>query len=132
RVWLDMAPARSDALRKALEALAPVASAADASSEMLSLYGQALLQDGNAAAAEPALRDATTRFPVDPASFLHYANAAERQGHVEAARQALIAYGALVLDDPELVTRATRIATWSLRLAEPKTAVEWFQRAATA
>ena len=132
QVWLDLAPTRSDALPKALEALERVASGPSATSDILTLYGRALLQDGNTEAAERALEQATARHPVDPASFLFYANAAERQNHLDAARRALMSYGALVPNDPELASRATRVATLSLRLNDAPSASEWFERAAAA
>ncbi|OLD22241.1 MAG: hypothetical protein AUJ01_00740 [Acidobacteria bacterium 13_1_40CM_3_65_5] len=132
QVWLDLAPTRSDALPKALEALERVASGPSATSDILTLYGRALLQDGNAEAAERALEQATVRHPVDPSSFLFYANAAEQQNHLDASRRALMSYGALVPNDPELASRATRIATLSLRLNDAPAAADWFERAATA
>lgn len=132
RVWLDIAQTRSDrvALSKALEALARVASNGAATSEVLTLYGRALLQDGQNAAAERALQDATGRFPVDPEALLFYATAAERQGHVENARTALVHYTALVADDAASVSHAAHIAALSLRLNDAGTAVEWLQKAA--
>ena len=132
QVWLDLAPTRSDALRKALEALERVATSPSATSDVLTLYGRALLLDGNAEGAERALEQATSRPPVDPAAFLFYATAAERENHLDVARRALVAYGMLVPTDTELASRATRIATLSLRLNDATTAVEWFERAATA
>ena len=62
--------------------------------------------------------------------LLFYATAAEHQNHLESARQALIAYGVLVPDDPEYVLRASRIATLSLRLNDVATAIEWLQKTA--
>lgn len=132
QVWLDIAQARNDrvALSKALEALERIASSPGATSETLTLYGSALLRDGEADVAERTLQQAIARSPVEPTAFLFYAAAAERQNHLEEARQALIAYGGLVANDPELVARATRIATLSLRLEDVNAAVEWLQRAA--
>jgi len=132
RVWLDLAPARSDALPKALEALERVASEPSATSEILTLYGRALLMNGKAEAAEHALEQATTRPPLEPASFLYYANAAEQQNHLDAARRALMSYGALVPNDPELGSRAARVAALSLRLNDAPVAAEWFERAVNA
>jgi predicted Zn-dependent protease len=54
---------------------------------------------------------------------------AERQNHFDAARRALIAYGGLVPNDPELVPRAARIATLSLSVNDAPAAIEWFERA---
>jgi tetratricopeptide (TPR) repeat protein len=132
RVWLDQAPARTDALPKAIEALLPVAASGSASSEILTLYGRALILSGNSAGAERVLAQATTQLPVDPAGFLYLATAAERQGHLAAARQALIAYVGLVLNDSDLAAHATKVAALSLRLHDAATASKWFERAAAA
>jgi tetratricopeptide (TPR) repeat protein len=135
RVWLDIAERRRDhpeALNKALEALGQAASAESTTSQVLTVYGRALLQAGQADIAERILQQATLRYPVDPTAFLFYATAAERQNDLEIARQALVDYAALVPDDPELVPHATRIATLSLRLEEVDTAIEWLERAAAA
>jgi tetratricopeptide (TPR) repeat protein len=88
-VWLQDAEARNDrlALNKALEALDRAASATSVSSETLTLFGRALLRDGQVERAEQVLQAATSLYPVDPASFSYYATAAERQNHFDAARQ---------------------------------------------
>jgi tetratricopeptide (TPR) repeat protein len=132
KVWLEMAPVRSDALSKALEALERVASTAGGTSEVMTLYGRALLEANQPEAAERVLQQATDRYPVDPDAFLAYADVAERQNHLAAARSALIAYGALVGIDAAFVARATRIGELSLRLDEPTAATVWFQRATDA
>lgn len=132
QVWLDMASVRSDALPKALEALERVAAYPTTSSEILTVYGRALLLDGNAEAAERTLHQATTRSPIEPSAYLFYATAAERLGHLEDARAALIRYGAVMPNDPELAGRAARIASLSLRLNDLASAVDWFQRALSA
>jgi tetratricopeptide (TPR) repeat protein len=131
RVWFDIAQARDDraALNKALEALERAGSGSAATSEALTLYGRALLQIGRVDAAERVLQQATERYPIDPAAFLFYAMAAERERHPAAARQALIQLGALVEDDRGFVARAERIADLSLQLDDSATAVEWLQRA---
>ena len=132
RIWLDIAlahPDRPDALAKAIEALGRVAPTNVATSEILTMYGRALLLSGQVDAAERALQQATERYPLDVSAFLLYATAAEKQNHLEAARAALIAYGALVADDHEFVTRATRIAALSSRMNDARTAVEWLERA---
>jgi len=96
------------------------------------LYARALLQDGDAAGAERALQEATTRFPIEPQALLLYASTAEKLGHAEAARTALIQYGALTASDADLAARAAQIATLSLRLNDPRTAVHWLSRAIAA
>jgi predicted Zn-dependent protease len=134
RVWLERAEAKNDRvdLSKALEALERVASNPGATSELLTLYGRALLQDGEPDVAERILQQATTRYPVEPTSLVFYAQAAERQNHIDPARQALIDYENLRGDDPELVPRARRIAALSLRVDDAETAVEWLERACAA
>jgi tetratricopeptide (TPR) repeat protein len=131
RVWLDIAQTRNDgvALSKALEALERAGSSGAATSETLTLYGRALLQNGRVDDAERVFQQATERYPLEPAAFLFYATAAEQENHFEAARHALIQYGALVDDDRSFVTRAERIAALSLRLDDSATALEWLPRA---
>ncbi len=131
RVWLERAQARDDRvdLSKALEALERVASSPGATSELLTLYGRALIQDGEPDVAERVLQQATTRYPVEPTALVFYAQAAERQNHLDSARQALMDYESLTGDDSEFVAHARRIASLSLRLDDAETAVEWLQRA---
>ena len=131
RVWLETARARGDreALGKAQEALERVASSPAATSEVLTLYGRALLDADNAAAAERVLQSATTRYPLDPESLLLYATASERQRHFAAARDALIKYGALTANKADVAARAAHIASLSLQLGERDVAIAWLQRA---
>jgi tetratricopeptide (TPR) repeat protein len=129
RVWLEMVDERPDALSKALEALERVASTPAASSEMMTLYGRALIMAGQVEAAERVLKQATGRFPVDPDAFIAYADIAERQSHFDAARVALMSYGALVPNGADFTERADRIGRLSLRLNQPTVAVTWLRRA---
>ncbi len=135
QVWLDIAerdPHRRDALGKALEALERAASTRGIASEVLTLYGRALLLDGESDVAERTLQQAIARFPIEPAAFLFYATAAEREHHLEEARQALVSYGALVSGDAGFGARAAHIASLSLRLDDPAAAVDWLRRAVLA
>lgn len=134
QVWLDRAITRNDRvfLSKALEALERAASTPGATSDAMMLYGRALLLDDQLEAAETMLQQATRRYPVDPDSFLTYAEVAERENHFEAARAALIEYGALVSEETDLVGRETNIGRLSLRLNDAATAVTWFERASAA
>jgi len=95
RVWLDKAqpPDRADLL-KAVGALEGAA-AGDESSEALMLLGRALLLSDEAVLAEGVLQRATRKLPVDPLAFYYLASAAERCGHPEIARRALVDYRAL-------------------------------------
>jgi len=130
RVWLKAAEERGDraALRKALEALEPVATQPGAGSDVLTLYGRALSLNGEAERAEQTLQQASSRMPVDPAAFLALANVARRLGHLAEARNALIGYEALSSED-DRAARAVLIADLSIRLNDPEAAVRWFQRA---
>lgn len=134
RVWLETAQKGRDriALSKALEALQAVPVDSDVGSEAKFLFGRALLLAGDRELAERVLQDAVTRYPVDPQAFLFLADAAEGLGHLRDARQALVRYQALTGDDPNPASqaqRAARIAELSLRVADPATAVVWFQHA---
>jgi Flp pilus assembly protein TadD len=133
QVWLDIAQTRNDriALSKALEALGRASSNPGAGSEVLTLYGRALLQDGQNEPAERALQQATTRYPLAPAALLWYATVAERQTP-GAARTALLQYEGLAFQDQEFVPHAMQIAALSLRLDDPSTAVDWLHRAVDA
>jgi tetratricopeptide (TPR) repeat protein len=101
RVWLEEAERGDDpvALEKAIQALQPGASSAAASGEALTLLGRAFLLSGERRLAERTLVEAARRPPVDPATFRHLADAAERLGHTAIAREALLRYVALVGED---------------------------------
>ena len=131
RVWLDMADTRDDALSKAIEALERAASTAGASSEVMTLYGRALVKANQPEAAERVLQQAIERYPLDPEAFRLYALVSERNTPA-AARKALIDYGALVNSETDFAGRAARIGRLSLRLDDPVTAVQWLRRAAVA
>ncbi len=131
-VWLQDAEARNDrsSLNKAIEALERATIATIAPSDTMTLFGRALLRDGQLDRAEQVLQLATTRFPVDNSAFLYYADAAERLNHLDAARQALIDLSALEGDDDgRAAQRAQHIATLSMRLDDPVSAARWLQKA---
>jgi Flp pilus assembly protein TadD len=132
KVWLERPRDDRAFLSKAREALERVASSPAATSGLLTLYGRALLQGGDVDAAEHALQQATLRFPIDPQALILYAATAEKQSHLEPARQALIQYSSLTSNDAELAPRAARIAALSLRLNDPDTAASWLRKAAAA
>lgn len=118
RVWLTTAEASGEASdqRKAIEALEPVAAQSNASSETLGLYGRALMLAGRPAQAEAVFRQAAQRFPVDPDVLPHYAAVAQRLGHLETAREALVQYSQLVDEDPDDAGHAARIADLTRRI----------------
>ena len=97
RVWVDVASQTTDGayLARALATLAPLAAAPRTDSEVLTLYGRALLLDGSLAAAERTLHDATRLFPVAPGAFGLLAEAAARRGHHAAAAVARAKHDAL-------------------------------------
>jgi tetratricopeptide (TPR) repeat protein len=134
QVWLQDAESRNDrlALNKAVEALERAGSGTSVDSETLTLFGRALLRDGQIERAEQILRLATAHFPVDPPAFSYYAIAAGQQKHFDAARQALIDLAALQGEDGNVADRATRIAALSMRLDDPGAAVRWLQKAVDA
>ena len=136
RIWLEKAQPRADRvdLSKALEALQD-AVGSDDSSEALTLFGRALMLSQSVDLAESVLQQATEKRPVDSQAFYYLADAAERRGHSDVARRALLDYRALEGDDPDGRHRAafaTRVADLSLRLGEAAEAVAWYQRAVEA
>jgi tetratricopeptide (TPR) repeat protein len=136
RVWLEIAQARHDrvALNKALEALEGAAGNDD-SSEALTLFGRALLLTADADSAERMLQGAVEKQPVEPLAFFYLAEAAQRQGHYVAARQALLDYTALRGDEPDARKRSAetiRLAELSLRIADPASAAVYFLKASDA
>ena len=133
RVWLEAAQTRDDrvALGRALEALEG-AVGIDDSSEALTLFGRALLLASDDELAERMLIQASEQYPVDPLAFYYLAEAAERQGHAEIARKALLDYRALEGEERDAHHRAAiaeRLADLSFRLDDAASAVQWYQRA---
>jgi tetratricopeptide (TPR) repeat protein len=133
QVWLDAAEEGADPsdLRKALEALEPVATATAASSETLGHYGRALMLANQPARAEMVFRQAAQRFPTDPEVLPHLAAVAQRLGHLDEARQALVRYSVLVDEDRDQAGHAVRIADLSMQLNDPAAAAEWYQKSET-
>jgi tetratricopeptide (TPR) repeat protein len=134
RVWLETALARADRveLNKALEALGRAASVED-TSEAYTLFGRALLLTSNVELAERMLLRATQKLPADPLAFYYLADAAERRGHFELARQALLDYLSLQGEDPDTRRRAAkalRVADLSMRIQDFPLAVTYYERAA--
>jgi hypothetical protein len=74
---------------------------------------------------------AVATFPVDPAAFLHLADAASTDGPRTLARDALISHVALVGERVDAARRgalAIRIGDLSARLDQPQTAAAWYRR----
>ncbi len=114
RVWLRAAE-RGDraALRKARQALEPIAAQVQEHAEALALYGRALLLAGDARRAEPILDRAAARLPVDAETLLWLASAARTLGHLDLERRALLQHDALLAGDVRVMAasagrRATR------------------------
>ena len=120
KVWLDAAEPRNDrvALSKAIEALAPLAASANAASEVLALYGRAILLSGDARSAERILIEAAGRPPVDPDTFRRLADASQRLGHLAVARDALLRYVTLADERDVDPATAARLAMLQQRLAK--------------
>jgi tetratricopeptide (TPR) repeat protein len=95
RVWLDRARDDRALLKKAREALDRIAASPAATSETLTLYARARLQEGEVEEADRVLQQAMNRYPVDPEAFALYATIASSLGNVEAARRAQTEYEAL-------------------------------------
>ena len=73
------------------------------------------------------LQQATEKRPVDPQAFYYLADAAERRGHSDVARRALLDYRALEGDDPDgraAARYATRVADLSMRQGDAADAVD--------
>jgi tetratricopeptide (TPR) repeat protein len=132
RVWLMAAEAQSDpiAVNKAVEMLEVVVGRGEPTSETLLLLGRARLLAGDLTAAEQAFKQATARFPIDPAAFLQLADVAERLAHYATARDALLRFTAISGDGVPSPDRTLRLGELSMRLNEPATAVAWFTKAA--
>ena len=130
RIWLGAAESRNDrvALSKALQALEPVASRATASSDALTLYGRALFLWGQVDASERTLEQATSMLPAEPIAFFYLSGAAERRGHVSAARDALVKYVSLIDEDQKRLLSG-HVAALSLRMNDPAAAIVWARRA---
>jgi tetratricopeptide (TPR) repeat protein len=130
QVWLQAAEVGGDPsdLRKALEALEPVASQSTATSEILGLYGRALTLAGQQEQAEQIFKQAAQRFPTDPEVLPQLAAVAQELGHVEDARQALVRYSVLVDDDADQAAHAARIGDLSLQLNDAAVAVTWYEK----
>jgi tetratricopeptide (TPR) repeat protein len=99
-----------------------------ADSASLALIGRALVLDGRLLDAERALKDATTRDPVDPAAYALLADVAERLRHYEVARDAWLKHACLT-GDPSGRSVAAHLGELSLSLGEADVAVGWLERA---
>src|SRR5262245_65390609 len=97
-----------------IQALEAAAARPNASSITLTLYGRALILSGRIQTAERVLQQATTVWPIEPTAFFYLADAAERRGHVAAARDALAGYIALS-DDEAKEQIGDRLAALSAR-----------------
>ena len=78
--------------------------------------------------AEKIFRQASQRFPTDPEVLPHFASVAQRLGHLDEARQALVKYSILVDEDADEAVHATRIADLSMQLNDAAAAVAWYQK----
>ena len=96
-------------------------------SEGLALFGRALYLTGDAAGAERLLQDAVATSPIDPEAFGFLADAAERLGHAEVARDALLALDALEGDtasNDRRTARARRVGGLAVQAGDWRVALE--------
>ena len=122
RFWLSRAASGERIeVNKALEALERGVSS-DSSSEALTLLGRAQLLAGQLTKAEATLMLATTRFPVDPQSFVYLADVAARRGRADVVDRAVLDYAALSAFDSIDNRMLLRIAEASLRAGKPSKA----------
>jgi tetratricopeptide (TPR) repeat protein len=120
-----------DSIQRATSALEKALGGTARRSEGLALYGRAVWLAGNDLEAERILREAVATSPVDPEAFGFLADAAERLGHVPAARDALMNLDVLDGDHAAAdvrVERARRIGEMSMRINEPRVAVPYLGR----
>jgi superkiller protein 3 len=131
RVWLEAADTRSDviALQKASEALQTAAVHPEVSSDTLTDFARVLIKAGDLSGAERALREATTKRPLQPDAYLHLATLAAGAARLREARDALVRYAVLVGDTKPVTSVATQIADYSLRLGDTPIALRWIARA---
>jgi predicted Zn-dependent protease len=73
-------------------------------------------------------RQASQRFPTDPEVLPHFASVAQRLGHLDEARQALVRYSVLVDEDRDEAVRAAWIADLSMDLNDAAAAVVWYHK----
>ena len=108
------------------------AASKDESSEVLMLLGRTLLLSDQDAQAERVLQRAADKLPADPLAFYYLASAAERCGHLDIARRALVDYRALEGEeaDPHRRTaQVLRIGDLSMKVGDAAGAAAWYQRA---
>ncbi len=119
RIWLEAAESRPDrvALKRAIEALGRAVRGPAATSEGLTLYGRALLVQGDWPGAQRAFEQALEKTPVDPAAYRQIASLAQRRGDLLLARDALVRYLALTTDGRDARELPERIGDLCLRLS---------------
>lgn len=132
RIWLEAAESRRDrvALNKAIKALDRAVGGPGATSEGLTLYGRALLLQGDWTGAQQAFEQALQKTPVDPTAYREIASLAQRRGDLLLARDALVRYLALTTDSREARALPERIGDLCLRLDQPAEGAKWLRQAA--
>ncbi|MEK6629212.1 MAG: tetratricopeptide repeat protein [Acidobacteriota bacterium] len=127
RVWLNAAEPRRDrvSLRKAIEAVEPLARGPSVSGEALAVYGRALLVSGETNAGITALQQAADILPVKPETLMWLANGAEQMGRLPMARSALERWAVLASEsDAARPAVYERIGVLSQRLGDALGAVQ--------
>lgn len=98
------------------------------SSAALALMGRAVYLSGDSARAETMLREAAAMTPASPDAFRYLADAAERQSHPGAARDALLALDALegsTAGSDVRTERERRIGALALAAGDARTGNEY-------
>lgn len=134
RIWLEGADVRHDrvSLNKALEALDRAVRAPAAGSEAFTLYGRALLFAGDQTGAQTAFEQALRKSPIDPEAYREMASLARRRGDLRLARDSLVRYLALTLNDRDAHIVPEEIADLSLRLDDKAESARWLKQAVEA
>jgi Flp pilus assembly protein TadD len=118
------------ALSKAIEALEPLARRPGATSDTLALFGRTQLLTGDIARAEATLWQASLAMPIRLESLLWHADAAERLGRLNLARESLRRWTILAPDShPERSAVFERSGDLATRLGDPFGAAWAFERA---
>ncbi len=131
RVWLQAAESRHDRafLSKAIEALDRGVRGPGATSEGLTLYGRALIQQGDTEGAQQAFEQALDTPPVDPVAYRELASLCERRGDAQRGYDALARYLALAPDRAENSEVAEHLGDLAMRLSKTEDASRWYRQA---
>lgn len=129
-VWLRAAEGGDRvALDKALAALSRAAAMPAASSETLTLLGQARLRAGDLDGADRDLRAAVSSLPLRPDAYRALAEVCERRGRTLDALEALARFATLAAGTPAAGAVTPRLGDLSMAVGDPHGAAYWYERA---